>query len=72
MKQHLKSLSALTVVSPALIVSLPARITPCPGMFNCFNILPVNRFTNKLAPHLASNMPKNPPFCSFASFLIVY
>ena len=33
--------------------------------------LPVNRFPNKLAPILPNNKLRNPPFCLFASFLIV-
>ena len=31
----------------------------------------VNRFPNKLAPNVAHNILRNPPFCRFASFLIV-
>ena len=31
----------------------------------------VNRFSNKLAPDVPNNTLKIPPFCSFASFLIV-
>ena len=33
--------------------------------------LPVNRFPNKLAPEVHNKIPKNHPFCSFSSFLIV-
>ena len=33
--------------------------------------LPVNRFPNKLAPYVPKNKLRNPPLCSFASFLIV-
>ena len=29
--------------------------------------LPVKRFPNKLAPTVPNNIPRNPPFCSFAS-----
>ena len=32
--------------------------------------LPVNRFPNKLAPIVPNNIPRNLPFCSFASYLI--
>ena len=47
--------------SPTLIDPSSAVIIP----------LPVNRFSNKLAPKVPNNIPKNPPFCSFALFLIV-
>ena len=40
---------------------LPAVIVP----------LPVNRFPNKLAPKVHNNVPRNPPFYFFASFLLV-
>ena len=33
--------------------------------------LPENRFPNKLAPKMPNNIPRGPPFYSFASFLIV-
>ena len=33
--------------------------------------LPIIRFPIKLAPNLPNNMLRNPPFCSFASFLFV-
>ena len=33
--------------------------------------LHVNKFPNKLAPKVPNNIPRNPPFCYFASFLIV-
>ena len=33
--------------------------------------LPVNRSLNKLAPEVPNNVSRTPPFCSFASFLIV-
>ena len=32
---------------------------------------PANKFSNKLAPKVPYNILKNPPFCSFVSFLIV-
>ena len=34
-------------------------------------LLPVNRFPNNLAPNIPNNVQRNPPFCYFASFLIV-
>ena len=30
-----------------------------------------NRCPNKLAPNVPNNMPRNPPFCYFDSFLVV-
>ena len=33
--------------------------------------LPVNRFPYKVAPKVSNNIPRNPPFCCFASFHIV-
>ena len=47
--------------SPVLNVLSPALIVP----------LLVNRFPHKLAPKMSNNIPRNHPFCSFASFLIV-
>ena len=32
---------------------------------------PVNKFPNKDAPKVPNNILRNPPFCSFVSFLIV-
>ena len=34
--------------------------------------LTVNTFPNELAPNVPNNIPKSPPLCSFASFLIVF
>ena len=48
-------------LSPALIVPSPALILT----------LPVKRFPDELAPKMSNNISKNPPFCYFASFLIV-
>ena len=48
--------------SPALITHSPARTIPFP---------PVNKFPNKLAPNVPSNILKNPPLCSLVSFSIV-
>ena len=45
--------------SPALITPSPARTIP---------FLPVNKFPNKLAPNIPSNILKNPPLCSLVSF----
>ena len=46
---------------PTLAVPSPALITP----------LPANIFPNRLAPNVPNSILRNPPFCSFASFLIV-
>ena len=44
----------------------------CYHSFTCSIVpLPVKRFPNKLAPKVPNNILKNPPFFSFASFLIV-
>ena len=32
---------------------------------------PCNRFPNKLGPKVPDNIARNPPFCSFTSFLVV-
>ena len=51
--------------SHAVTVSLPAPIVP----------LPVSKFPNKLdklVPKVPNNITRNSPFCSFASFLIVW
>ena len=47
--------SALTIPSRALIIPFP----------------PVNKFPNKLAPNVPSNIIKNPPLCYLVSFSIV-
>ena len=49
--------------SPALIVPLPCLVA--------IAHLPANRFPNKPAPNVTSNILKTTLFCSFASFLIV-
>ena len=46
---------------PALIVSSPALITPCPP----------NEFPNILGANVSNNIGRNLPFCYFASFLFV-
>ena len=46
---------------PTLAVPSPALITP----------LSANIFPKRLAPNVPNSIPRNPPFCSFASFLIV-
>ena len=46
-------------------------ITPCPDIFDVLNPLPVIRFPNKLVSNMPNNILRNPPFCSFASFLVV-
>ena len=50
------------IPSPALTIPSPALIIPFP---------PVNKFPNKLAPKITSNILKNPPLCSLVSFSIV-
>ena len=45
----------------ALIVPSPAQFVP----------LRINRFPNKVARKVPNNIPRNHPFCSFASFLTV-
>ena len=52
--------------SPVLTVSSPALYIPLPFLFTLF---PVRRFPNKLAPSVPNNVLRNPPFCSFTSFL---
>ena len=46
---------------PALFTPSSALITP----------LPDNEFPNILAANVPNNVGRNPPFCSFASFLIL-
>ena len=53
---------ALTIPSTALTIPSPALTIPFP---------PVNKFPNKLAPNVPSNILKNPPLCSLVSFSIV-
>ena len=53
---------ALTITSPALTIPSPALIIPFPL---------VNKFPNKLAPNVPSNILKNPPLCSLLSFSII-
>ena len=63
MRLHLKSWPALIVPCPWLVAvaPLPALIVP----------LPINRFHNKLAPKVPVNIPRNPPFYHFGSFLVI-
>ena len=51
------------------LLPLPARTIPSPALIIPFP--PVNKLPNKLAPNVPSNMLKNPPLCSLASFSIV-
>ena len=44
--------------SPALTTPSPVRTIPFP---------PVNKFLNKLAPNVTSNILKNPPLCFLVS-----
>ena len=57
----LKILTCCITLSPARITPSAALITP----------LPANIFINKLAPNVSHNIPRNPHFYSFSSFLIV-
>ena len=54
------------IPSLALKNPFPALKVPFPDTFF------VNRSTNKLAPKVPSNILKNPPFCYFVSFLIIF
>ena len=45
-----------------------ALITPSPALIT---LLRANIFLNRLAPRVPNTILRNPPFCSFASFLIV-
>ena len=48
---------------------------PCPFLFPQPAVtMPFygNIFPNKLSPKVPNNIPKNPPLCSFGSFLIVF
>ena len=42
---------------------------PCPVLYNP---IPVNKLPNNDGPNVPNNILKNPPFCSFVSFLIVF
>ena len=46
----------------------PVLYVPCPVLHNPF---PVNKLPNHDTPNVPNNVLKNPPFCSFVSFLIV-
>ena len=59
-------LELFLIPSPALIISSPALAVPFPDKFV------VNRTPSKLAPKVPNNILKNPPVCSFVSFLIVF
>ena len=52
---------------PALIIPF-SFLFPEPALTIPF---PTNKFPNKLAPNALINKLKNPPFCSFVSFLVV-
>ena len=57
----LKILTYSNNPSTALIVTSPALIVP----------LLANKFPNNLAAKVSNNIPRDSPFCSFPSFLIV-
>ena len=59
----------LPLPSPALTIPSPALTIPSPALIITFP--PANRFPNKLAPNVPSNILKNPPLCSLVSFSIV-
>ena len=61
MRQNQKSLSAVSVAVPALIIPSPAFIM----------LLLVDRFADNIAPKKPKNSPRNSPFCSYDSFLFV-
>ena len=63
MRPYLKSWPDLIVPSHLLVAVAPSS--------TLFALLPINKFPNKLAPKVPNNIMRNPPFCSFASFLIV-
>ena len=48
-----------------------ANITLWPDIFDLLTPLPVNRFSNKVAPNVPNNILRNRPVYSFALFLIV-
>ena len=52
---------------PALIVSLPALITPCPGVSD-FTSLLVNKFPNELAPKYLVTCQENHLFVLLLHF----
>ena len=56
-------ISTLLAPSPALTIPRPRLFAIAP--------FPHNKFANKLAPRVPSNILKNPPFYSFVSFSIV-
>ena len=59
-KSHSFPEPALTILFPFLFPELALRIP-----------FPVKKFSIKVAPKVPNNILKNPPFCSFVSFLIV-
>ena len=48
------------IIVGCVITPSTALITPCPD----------NAFRNQLAANVPNNIPRNPPFCYFASFSI--
>ena len=64
---------ALTIPFPFLF-PVPALTILFPFLFPVSaltNLFPVNKFPYKLPPKVPNKTLKNPPFCSFVSFLIV-
>ena len=71
MRQHEKYWPAPTGPSPALNVLCPGILASHPWLI-AIACLPVNRFPTNLAPNVPNNVLKSPPFCYFASFLIIW
>ena len=53
----------------AALKTLPFQTNSAFTYSNC--AFPCNRFPNKLGPKVPDNIVRNPPFCSFTSFLVV-
>ena len=58
------SSAALIVPRPGMLALRPLLVAIAP--------LAVNRFPNKLAPKVSNRIPRTPPCCYFASFLILW
>ena len=54
-----------------LLATLPSPAPTIPSTAVTITFPPVNKFPNKLAPNVQSNILKNPPLCSLVSFSIV-
>ena len=60
----------MVIVNLGFLLPLPspARTIPSPALIIPFPLF--NKFPNKLAPNVPSNILKNPPLCSSVSFSI--